>query len=108
MVLQLDTAEDPRAKVPHPQRLRRMAVPWKDLRRYPVVRLTGVLAALKAWYEPRFARPQRPATCVLAESSQPPPNARIRSTLARSCRVSSVSASSWSCSSAVCEVTTVR
>ena len=39
---------------------------------------------------------------------QPPPSARIRSTLARSCRVSRLSASSWFCSRAVCEVTTVR
>ena len=36
----------------------------------------------------------RLAVCARAESSQPPPNASIKSTLARSCRVSSVSASS--------------
>lgn len=51
-----------------------------------------------------IALPIRPLT----ESSQPPPSARIRSTLARSCKVSRLSASSWFCRTAVCEMTTVR
>jgi hypothetical protein len=48
------------------------------------------------------------ASCALAESSQPPPSARMRSTLAVSWRVSRLSACSCACRSAVCEVTTVR